>query len=76
MLAHIHFLGVFSKLSFSRVCRFSSFFFLVFGAKLQDPVATGLLVVVEHGFGRPLLHICFVSLNPSLSLNLSALCLL
>ena len=48
----------------------------MFGAKLQDPTARGPLVVVEHDFERPLLHICFVSLNPSLSLNLSALCLL
>ena len=46
------------------------------GAKFQDPTAIGLLVVVEHDFGGPLVHICFVSLNPSLSLNLSALCLL
>ena len=46
------------------------------GAKLQNPAARGLLVVVEHDVGGPLLHICFVSLNPSLSLNLSALCLL
>ena len=48
----------------------------MFRAKLQDPDARGLLVVVDHGFGGPLLHICVVSLNPSLSLNLSALCLL
>ena len=48
----------------------------MFGAKLQDPAARGLLVVVEHGFGGLLLHICFVPLNPSLSLNLLALCLL
>ena len=27
----------------------------MFGAKLQDLVARGLLVVVEHGFGGPLL---------------------
>ena len=60
MLAHIHLLRFFSKLSFSRVCRFS-YFLLMFGAKLQDLTARGPLVVVEHDFGRPLLHICFES---------------
>ena len=48
----------------------------MFGVKLQDPVARGLFVEVEDNFEGPLLHICFVSLNPSLSLNLLALCLL
>ena len=43
---------------------------------MQDLAARGLLLVVEHGFGGPLLHICFVSVNPFLSLNLSTLCLL
>ena len=40
----------------------------MFGAKLQDPATRGLLVVVEHGFRGPLLHISCVSLNPSLFL--------
>ena len=69
------YLGFLSKLLFLGFVDFLSFY-LVFGAKLQDPATRGLLVVVEHGFGGPLLHICFVSLNPYLSLNLSALCLL